>query len=122
MNSARKTNTLENSNLKDSAISWPSKYMKKNCSTRSAFFNRRILIGLFLITVSGILALLAFGVRLDSQKLVSLSALKRGGAGAPLFKAPREPFQATAQNQTATTYRGPRNDARPVEPVRTRPL
>ena len=97
------------------------KVHEKNCSTRSAFFNRRILIGLFLIIVSGTLALLAFGVRLDSQKLVSLSAFKEV-ARAPLFKAPREPFQATAQDQTAATYRGPRIDVRPVEPVRTRPL
>ena len=57
--------------------------MKKNCSTRSAFFNRRIFIGVFLIIVSGILALLAFGVRLDSQKLAALSKPKGGGAGVP---------------------------------------
>ncbi len=96
--------------------------MKKNRSTRSAFFNRRILIGVFLIIVSGILALLAFGVHLDSQKLASLSAPKRGGAGAPLFKAPREPLQGTLRDQTAANYRGPRNNFRPVESVHTRPL
>ena len=96
--------------------------MKKNRSTRSAFFNRRILIGVFLIIVSGILALLAFGVHLDSQKLASLSTPKRGGAGAPLFKAPREPLQGTSRDQTAANYRGPRNNFRPVESVHTRPL
>jgi hypothetical protein len=96
--------------------------MKKNCSTRSAFFNRRVLIGVLLVIVSGILALLAFGVRLDSQKLASLSASKRGGAGAPLFKTPREPLQGTSQDQTVASYRGPRNNFRPVEPVHTRPL
>ena len=95
--------------------------MKKNRSTRSAFFNRRILIGVFLIVVSGILALLAFGVRLDSQKLASLSKPKRGGAGVPLSKIPGEPLQGI-QDQTPTNYKGPRNDRRPVTPVHTRPL
>jgi len=96
--------------------------MKKNRSTRSAFFNRRVLIGLFLITVSGILTLLAFGVHSNSQKLASLLTPQKGGAGAPLFKAPREPLQAIAQDQTAATYTGPHNNLRPVEPVHTRPL
>jgi hypothetical protein len=94
--------------------------MKKNRSTRSAFFNRRVLIGLFLITVSGILTLLAFGVH--SQRLASVITPQKGGAGAPLFKAPREPLQAIAQDQTAATYTGPHNNLRPVEPVHTRPL
>ena len=95
--------------------------MKKNCSTRSAFFNRRVLIGLFLIIVSGILALLAFGVRLDSQKLASLSKPKRGGAGVPISKIPGEPLQGI-RDQTPANYRGPRYDRRPVKPVYTRPL
>ena len=122
MKKRKKANPLQISNLNHSAIPWPSKSMKKKCSTRSAFFNRRILIGVFLTVVSGILALLALGVRLDSQKLASLSAHKRGGAGVPLFKAPREPLQGTLQNQTPANYRGPRYDARPVKPVHTRPL
>src|SRR5262245_26391066 len=95
--------------------------MKKNCSTRSAFFNRRIFIGVFLIIVSGILALLAFGVRLDSQKLASLSKPKGGGAGVPISKIPGEPLQGI-QNQTSTTYKGPQNDRRAVKPVHTRAL
>src|SRR5262245_34790609 len=95
--------------------------MKKNCSTRSAFFNRRIFIGVFLIIVSGIIALLAFGVRLDSQKLASVSNSKRGGAGVPLSKFPGEPLKGI-RNQTPATYRGPRYDRRPVKPVHTRPL
>ena len=96
--------------------------MKKKSSTRSAFFNRRILIGVLLVLVSGILALLAFGVRLDSQKLASLSAHKRGGAGAPFFKAPREALRGTSRNESVASYRGPRSNLRPVEPVHTRPL
>jgi hypothetical protein len=95
--------------------------MKKNCSTRSAFFNRRILIGVFLLIVSGILALLAFGVRFDSQKLASLSKPKRGGAGVPISKIPGEPLQGI-QDQTPTSYKGPQNDRRAVKPVHTRPL
>ena len=95
--------------------------MKKNCSTRSAFFNRRIFIGVFLIIVSGILALLAFGVRLDSQKLASLSKPKGGGAGVPISKIPGEPLQGI-RDQTPANYKGPRNDRRPVKPVYTRPL
>src|SRR5215831_6283339 len=95
--------------------------MKKKCSTRSAFFNRRIFIGVFLIIVSGILAVLAFGLRLDSQKLASLSKPKRGGAGVPLSKIPGEPLQGI-QDQTPANYKGPRNNSRPVNPVHTRPL
>src|SRR4030095_3899491 len=95
--------------------------MKKNCSTRSAFFNRRILIGVFLLIVSGILALLAFGVRFDSQKLASLSKPKRGGAGVPISKIPGEPLQGI-QDQTPATYKGPRTDRRQVKPVHTRAL
>jgi hypothetical protein len=95
--------------------------MKKNCSTRSEFFNRRIFIGVFLVLFSGIFALLALGLRSDSQKLTSLSA-RKGGAGAPVFKGPREPLEGTMRNQTAANYKGPHNDLRPVEPVLTRPL
>ena len=80
------------------------------------------MIGVFLLIVSGILALLAFGVRLDSQQFASVSAHKRGGAGAPIFKAPREPLQGTFHDQTAANYRGPRHNLRPVKPVHTRPL
>ena len=97
------------------------KVHEKNCSTRSAFFNRRIFIGVFLIIVSGILALLAFGVRLDSQKLASLSKPKGGGAGVPISKIPGEPLQGI-RDQTPANYKGPRNDRRPVKPVYTRPL
>jgi len=95
--------------------------MKKNCSTRSAFFNRRIFIGVLLIIVSGIIALLAFGVRLDSQKLASVSNPKRGGAGVPLSKIPGQPLQGI-KDQTSANYKGPRNDRRPVNAVHTRPL
>jgi hypothetical protein len=95
--------------------------MKKNCSTRSAFFNRRILIGVLLVIVSGVLALLAFGVRFDSQKFASLSKPKRGGAGVPLSKVPGEPLQGI-RDQTPANYKGPRYDRRPVKPVYTRPL
>src|ERR1043166_1056040 len=96
--------------------------MKKNCSTRSAFFNRRILVGISLIILSSILALLAFGVRLDSQKLAFLSANKRGSAGGPLFKAPREPLQGAFHDQTVANYRGPRYNPRAVRAVHTRAL
>src|SRR5262249_19101874 len=100
---------------------WPSMYMKKTRSTRSAFFNHRFLIGVLLVIVSGILALLAFGVRLDTQKLASLSKPKRGGAGVPLSKFPAEPLQGI-HNQTSANYKGPQNDRRAVKPVLTRPL
>ena len=95
--------------------------MKKNCSTRSAFFNRRIFIGVFLIIASGILALLAFGVRLNSQKLASVSKPQRGAAGVPLSKIHGEPLQGI-HDQTRANYRGPRPDRRAVRPVHTRPL
>src|SRR3954471_5265032 len=96
--------------------------MKKICSTRSAFFNRRVLIGLLLLLLSGILALLASGLRLDSQKLASVSAHKRIGAGAPIFKGPREALEGTFRDQTVASYRGPHHDLRPVQPFQTRAL
>ena len=96
--------------------------MKKKSFTRSAFFNRRILLGVLLITVSGILTLLALGVHLYPQKFASLSAQKTGGAGAPIFKAPREPLQGTFHNQTVASYRGPRYNPRAIRAVHTRPL
>src|SRR5262245_15031127 len=95
--------------------------MKKKCSTRSAFFNSRIFIGVLLIVVSGILAVLAFGLRLDSQRLASLSKPKRGGAGVPLSKIPGEPLQGI-QDQTPANYKGPSINRRPVNSVHTRPL
>src|SRR5215471_11137461 len=95
--------------------------MKKNCSTRSAFFNRRIFIGVLLVIVSGILALLAFGVRLDSQKLASLSKPKRGSSGVPISTIPGEPLQGI-RDQTPANYKGPRYDRRAVKPAYTRPL
>ena len=121
--------------------------MKKNCSTRSAFFVPRVLIGFALSLISVALALFAFGltplnnsnsltdtqgwfhqlasalgVHLDSQKLASLPAPKGGGAGVPLSKIPGEPLQGTSQDQTAANYTGPHNNFRPVEAVHTRPL
>ena len=121
--------------------------MKKNCSTRSAFFIPRVLIGFALSLISVALALFAFGltplnnsnsltdtqgwfhqlasalgVHLDSQKLASLPAPKGGGAGVPLSKIPGEPLQGTSQDQTAANYTGPHNNFRPVEAVHTRPL
>jgi Carboxypeptidase regulatory-like domain len=118
--------------------------MKKNCSTRSAFFIPRILIGFALSLISVAIALFALGltplnnaktdtpgwfhqlasalgVHLDSQKLASLSKPTRGGAGVPLSKIPGEPLQGI-QDQTPTNYTGPRKDLRPVKSVYTRPL
>jgi hypothetical protein len=120
--------------------------LKKNCSTRSAFFISRLLIGVVLILISGAFALFAFGltplnngtsptdnsgwfhrlasafgVHLDSGKLAALPD-GRGGGG-PRFKSLGEPTQESSQaDATTTTYRGPHNDTRPVEPIRTVPL
>src|SRR6266487_4311371 len=121
--------------------------MKKNCSTRSAFFIPRVLISFALSLISVALALFAFGltplnnsnsltdtqgwfrqlasalgVHLDSQKLASLPAPKGGGAGVPLSKIPGEPLQGTSQDQTPANYTGPHKDVRPVKAVQTRPL
>ena len=74
--------------------------MKKNCSTRSAFFIRRIFIGVLLIIVSGIIALLAFGLRSNSQKFASVPAPKGGGAGVPLSKTPRRTASRHLEDQT----------------------
>jgi hypothetical protein len=91
--------------------------MKKNSTTHSAFINPRALIGFVLLLMGALLALFA----LDSQKFAALPATKGGGAGVPLSKIPGEPLQGI-QDQTATNYKGPRIDRRPVKPVYTRPL
>jgi hypothetical protein len=91
--------------------------MKKNSTTHSAFINPRALIGFVLLLIGALLALFA----LDSQKFAALPATKGGGAGVPLSKIPGEPLQGI-QDQTATNYKGPRIDRRPVKPVYTRPL
>src|SRR5438105_1657260 len=116
--------------------------MKKNCSTRSAFFVPRVLIGFALSLISVALALFAFGltplnnsnsltdtqgwfhqiasalgVHLDSQKFAALPATKGGGAGVPLSKIPGEPLPATSQDQTPANYTGPHKDVRPVKAV-----
>jgi hypothetical protein len=119
--------------------------MKREYSTRSAFLIPRVLIGLFLISVSVVLALFAFGltpvgdksqtdnpsgwfdrfvsalgVHMNSHKLATLD-VGRGG-GAPKSKSFIEPAQRTAQSATAAAYAGPRKDLRPVESIRTPPL
>src|SRR5215510_633773 len=94
---------------------------KKDTYNRSAFLNQQIFKGVLLVLVGGILVLLAFGLRLDSQKLASLSKPKRGGAGVPLSKIPGEPLQGI-QDQTPANYTGPHNNRGPVNPVHTRPL
>src|SRR6266496_4564247 len=120
--------------------------MKRNCSTRSAFFVPRILIGLLLTTVSVVLAVFAFGltplddsesqthnpgwfnrlasafgVHLDSQQFAAPEVRRRGG-GAPTSKRSGDPTQAAAQSTTSPAYTGPRNNLRPVSSVRTLPL
>src|SRR5215216_2356915 len=116
--------------------------MKKNCSTPSAFFIPRVLIGLLLTTLSVVLALFAFGVtplddsssqtgkpnwfhRLAStfgvQVNTNESAARRGGGG-PVSKSSKNQVQRAVQPQSPVAYAGPRNDLRPVSPVRTLPL
>jgi hypothetical protein len=119
--------------------------MKKNCSTRSAFFNRRIFIGFALGLISVALGLFAFGltpfnngnsltnspgwfhrfasalgVHLDSGNPSTLLAAK--GSGGPVFKSSGERTQRTAQSASAASYAGPRHDLRPVGGVRTATL
>jgi hypothetical protein len=120
--------------------------MKRNCSTQSAFFIPRVLLGLLLILVSALLALFAFGLTppgntksqednasgwlrhfvstlgldLNSDKLAALE-VRRGG-GAPISKSSGEASKAKATSGTAAPYTGPRNDLRPVQGVRTLPL
>jgi hypothetical protein len=120
--------------------------MKRNCSTRSAFFVPRILIGLLLTTVSVVLAVFAFGltpladtksqtdnhgwfdrlastfgVHLNSQQFAAPEVRRRGG-GAPTSKRSGDPIQAAAQSPTTPAYTGPRKDLRPVNSIRTLPL
>jgi hypothetical protein len=90
--------------------------MKK--TTRSAFINRRILLGFSMLLGLGgvLLALLAFGA---GQK--SISSAARGGSG-PIFKSSGEQRPEKPQANDTAPYRGPHNDTRPVQPIRTAPL
>ena len=96
--------------------------MRENRSTRSAFFNRRVLIGFALSLISVALALFAFG-------LIPLKNLGRGGpllvakgGGGPVYKLSGEHTKRMVQGASAAAYAGPRNDLRPVSPVRTTSL
>src|SRR6266436_1241251 len=120
--------------------------MKKNSSTKSAFFIPRVLLGSVLILISLVLALFAFGVtplgddnfqadngagwlgrfvsavgiHLNSNNLAALEVGR--GSGAPTSKPSGEPAQGTANSGSAAAYAGPRNDLRGVRSVRTPPL
>src|SRR5690349_18273918 len=93
--------------------------MKKNSFTRSAFFNRRMLLAFsLLLGVCGLaLALFAFGA---GSKPISSNA--RGGGAGPFFKTLGEPLPEAPQANANVPYRGPHNDTRPVHPIRTIPL
>jgi Carboxypeptidase regulatory-like domain len=95
--------------------------MKKNRSTRSAFFIPRFLIGLVLILGSVVIALFAFGLAPLNNfgKPATLPAGK--GGGGPVSKSSRNQVQG-AQSQTTIAYSGPRKDLRPVSAVHTAPL
>jgi hypothetical protein len=96
--------------------------MKKNCSTRSAFFNRRVLIGFVLSLISVALALFAFGFApLNNFGRSGPLQVAKGGGG-PVSKLSGEHTKVTAQRASAAAYAGPRNDLRPVSPVRTASL
>src|SRR5438034_646003 len=120
--------------------------MKKNSSTKSAFFIPRVLLGSVLILISVVLALFAFGVtslgddnfqtdngagwlgrfvsavgiHLNSNNLAALEVGR--GSGAPTSKPSGEPAHGTVNSGSATAYAGPRNDLRGVQSVRTPPL
>jgi hypothetical protein len=143
----KKINPLQISNLNQSAHSATSKYMKKKCSTRSAFLVPRVLIGIVLILTSTALALLAFGLtplnnsnsttdapewfhRFASALGLHVTAIKVAtipggkGGGAPISKPTGEQAHISAQKVTRATaaYAGPKNDFRSVASVRTPPL
>jgi hypothetical protein len=94
--------------------------MKKNSSTRSGFFNRRLLLSFsLLLGLSGV-ALGLFAVGAGPKRI---SSTARGGEG-PIVKGSRERVQVASQADATAiaAYRGPRNDTRPVRPIRTIPL
>ena len=96
--------------------------MKKNCSTRSGFFNPRVLTGFVLSLVSVALALFAFGLApLDNFGRSRPLQVAKGGGG-PVSKSSRKQVQRVSQSQTAIAYSGPRNDLRAVSAVRTAEL
>jgi hypothetical protein len=96
--------------------------MKKNCSTRSAFFNTRVLTGIAIILASVVIALFAFGIApLNNFGRGGPVPVAKGGGG-PVSKSSGERTQRTVQSVSAASYAGPRHDLRPVGGVRTAPL
>ena len=92
--------------------------MKKNSSTRSGFFNRRLLLSFsLLLGLSGV-ALGLFAVGAGPKRI---SSTAKGGEG-PISKGSRERIQVASQADATAPYRGPHNDTRPVRPIRTIPL
>jgi len=95
--------------------------MKRKSFTRSAFFNRRMLLGFSLLLGLGGVALALFAFGAGPKRTFSSAA----GAAGPIFKGSGETIQAPSQAATAAAtaaYRGPHNDTRPVHPIRTIPL
>ena len=95
--------------------------MKRKSFTRSAFFNRRMLLGFSLLLGLGGVALALFAFGAGPKRTFSSAA----GAAGPIFKGSGETIQAPSQAAAAAAtaaYRGPHNDTRPVHPIRTIPL
>src|ERR1051325_3228316 len=122
--------------------------MKKNCSTRSAFFIPRIAIGIVLTVTSVALVLFAceltplnnrdsvtntqgwlyrfassLGLQVARREFAAISGGK--GSRAPISKPGYEQRHAAVQSRiggSVAAYSGPRNDVREVASIRTPPL
>ncbi|HEV2806378.1 MAG TPA: hypothetical protein VGW57_15750 [Chthoniobacterales bacterium] len=92
----------------------------KNTFACAAFVKLRVLTALMLCVVGAMLGVFAFGSVLGLHSpSQTASTVRRGGGSAPSTREAGEVKQASAQNQAAAPYDGPRNDFRPVQPVRS---
>ncbi|MEY2549998.1 MAG: hypothetical protein QOG12_142, partial [Verrucomicrobiota bacterium] len=94
--------------------------MKTRNLDRAAFVKVRVLIAMCLCAIAAVLGVFAFASALQTQSSSqAATSPRRGGGSAPMSRESGDVAQSASQNQAATAYDGPRNDFRPVEPVRS---
>ncbi|MEY2502551.1 MAG: hypothetical protein QOI07_2885 [Verrucomicrobiota bacterium] len=94
--------------------------MKTKNLDRAAFVKVRVLIAICLCAIAAVLGVFAFASALQTPSpSQTASVIRRGGGSAPMSRESGDVAQSASQNQAATAYDGPRNDFRPVEPVRS---
>lgn len=94
--------------------------MKTPTSNSAAFIKLRVVLAVLFCTGAALLGLFASSSTLRLQPASHDATARRGGGSAPLSSNASEIAQAAAQNQQSSApYRGPENDLRPVQAVRS---